>query len=297
MALFEVMAALSASLAIAIPTFMEKVMRPKYEERFSEFTRARREVFFEEFEKASHQIKQTKDEMTPELMETMESLFNEWSQIKTDENKLTTLLKYRKLFFVGWLGVCFLCLLSIQHSEVLIPLTKDVTFGVLTWMFFGVMFLASISYGYDLFNLDEKLSKIKAKTTGETFGQVEPIRGVITAGIVAEGKVEDALKRFKIPFQRNAVIRTEDRRYYADFLIPTAKNPKYLIEVKTRLFSSRVYSTALQFREIKSQIPLKLILISNFKDASPDILEITKKYWDFAIDFEELENLREIIEL
>lgn len=40
MALFDVLTAFSASLVIAIPTFMDKVMRPKYEEQFSEFREA-----------------------------------------------------------------------------------------------------------------------------------------------------------------------------------------------------------------------------------------------------------------
>ncbi|MEJ5327128.1 MAG: hypothetical protein WHU54_02610 [Candidatus Bathyarchaeia archaeon] len=117
MTLFEVMAALSATFALGIPTFMEKVMRPKYEERFSEFREARRDSFIDEFEKALPQLKQAKQELTPEIIETMESLFNEWEEVKSDENKLTVLLNCRKFFFIFWLVSCATSLFAIQYSN------------------------------------------------------------------------------------------------------------------------------------------------------------------------------------
>lgn len=98
MTLFEVMTGLSASFAIGIPTFMDKVMRPKYEERFREFGEARRDSFIDEFEKALPMVKQAKQELTPEVVETMENLFNEWGQVRSDETRLSILLKYRKYF-------------------------------------------------------------------------------------------------------------------------------------------------------------------------------------------------------
>jgi hypothetical protein len=296
MALFETMTAISVSLAIAIPTFMDKVMRPKYEKRFTEFTKARREVFFDEFESAFNQLKQTKEEMTPELIETMEELFNEWSQVKTEVNKLTRLLRLRKFFFVGWLIVAFLCLLSIQYSDVLMAQTKDITFGNISWFFFGLMFIASLYYGYDLFTFDEKLSKIKAETTGEAFGEVEPAKGIIKTGLVAENMVEQTLKKFKIPFSKDVVVRTDERGQWVDFSIPPRK-PKYIIEVKTRIFRSRIYSLSRSLGKIKSELGIKTILISNFRDTSPELLKMAKAYWDFVIDFQELEKLKEIIEL
>lgn len=73
LAIFEVLTAFSASLAIAIPTFMDKVMRPKYEERFGEFRKARRETFFDEFEDAARKLRQTTEEIDPEAVEAMET--------------------------------------------------------------------------------------------------------------------------------------------------------------------------------------------------------------------------------
>lgn len=296
MALFEVMTALSVSLAIAIPTFMDKVMRPKYEGRFSEFRKVRREDFFDEFEDAYRQLKQAKEEMTPETIETMERLFNDWGQIKTDENKLTSLLKLRKFYFIAWLISCVLSLVSIENSETMIPYTNDNlgTFAMLGFLF--MLFFSGV-YCIELFLFDEKLSEFKAKTTGETFGKVESARITVTSILKTIDRVENVLKKFKIPYYKDALLKTNGGGSYVDFAIPTTKNPKYLIEIKARLFHQALYNTSLKYKEIKSQIQVKTILISNFRDASPDLLKLAQAYWDFVVDFQDLEKLREIIEL
>ena len=296
MPLFEVMTGISVTLAIAIPTFMEKVMRPRYEERFSEFTRARREVFFDEFETAFAKLKQSREEMTPDLIDTMESLFNEWGQVRTDETRLTTLLSYRKFFFVGWLLSCVLSLFSIQYSEAVVPYTVR-TLGESTMAFFIIMFLATMWYGWQLFKLDEKLSKFKAKTTGETFGMVEPISVTIATGRQEEHKVAEFLKKLEIPFEQDTAIKVNEQTTYVDFAIPNAKKPKYIIELKMRLIRSRMIVSSLQYRKIKSHTKAKTILISNLARAPKDVLRIVKRYWDYVIDLRDLEKIKDIIKL
>ena len=297
MALFEVMTALSASLAIAIPTFTEKVMRPKYEERFSEFTRARRESFIDEFEDAFNQLKQAKEEMTPEIVETMETLFNEWGQVRTDETKLNTLLSYRKFFYVGWFVSCALCLFSIEFSETLIPMTEDVNLGTVAMTVFVLMLSFSLLYGVDLFILDEKLSKFRAKTTGETYGTTEGLQLALKHYRELDQRVEGTLKKFRISFDKEVVLKTNSMRTHLDYVIPSTKNPKYLIEIKARPRASRIYALSLRFQEIKKQIPVKTILISNFRDVSANMLKLAQEYWDFVVDYEDLDKLKEIIKL
>ena len=294
MTLFEVMTVLTVSLAIAIPTFMDKVMRPKYEERFSEFREARRDVFLDEFENAFNQLKKTKEEMTPEIIETMESLFNEWGQVKSDENKLSTLLRYRKLFYFGWFVSGVLCLFSIEYSETLIPQTR-IPLGNVAIFVFIVIFCLSLWYGYELFELDEKLSKFKTKTTGETFGKAESIGIIMESYRQAESKVENTLKKFGIPFNKNIAMRTNGGVIIPDYVISSKKTPKYLIEVKTRIRSRDIYSLSLRYRAIKTDRPLKKILISNFR--SEEELKYAKAYWDFVIDFQNLDELEKIIKL
>lgn len=297
MTLFEVMSALSATFAIAIPTFMEKVMRPKYEERFSEFREARRDEFIDEFEKALHQLKQSKEEMTPETMETMETLFNEWGQVKADENRLTMLLKYRKIFFIGWFFSCGLSLFSIQYSESMIYQNTNVSLGQFSIAIFCIMLATSVWYGYELFVLDEKLSKTKSKTTGETFGKAESIMSSLETYREAERIVEEALKKFGFPYGKDLNIRAGDYSMVVDFAVPKGA-PKYVIEVKARLTTSvALYHISRRYKELKDRIPVTTILISDFSKVEPVKLRVAQKGFDATIDFQDLEKLKDVIKL
>lgn len=298
MAFFEVMSALSATFAIGIPTFMEKVMRPKYEERFSEFRKARREAFVDEFEKTLPKLKESKEEMTPETVETVESLFNEWGQVKADENTLTMLLKYRKYFFVGWLLSCAVSLFSSQYMDSILIVNPPVTLGQFSSAFFWIMLLASLWYGYKLFIFDEKLSKTKTRTTGESFGRVESIARTLATYHEAEQKVEEALTRLGFPYTKGALVGTESYVMEVDFAVPKGKAPKYVIEVKTRLLSLlSIRLKAVRYKALKSIIPLTTILVSDFSEANPTILKTAEESFDFLVDFQNLEKLKEIIKL
>lgn len=296
MTLFEVMTAFSVSLAIGLPTFMEKVMRPRYEDRFEEFRKARRDAFLDEFESAHRKLKQTKEEIAPETAETMEGLFEKWSQLKSDENRLTRLLYLRKLLYLGWFTVSGLCLSSIQFSESLIGQT-NFNLGEATSFAFIVMFLFSLWYGYSLFDLDDKLSKFKGETTGEIFGKPESVQVTFGAYVELERKVERTLSKYSIPFAKNAMLKTDKGMVTeVDFAVPSSQNPKYVIEIKSKP-RKFLYELSLRFSEIKSTIPFKTILVSDFKGASEDTIKFVQAYWDFIVDFEELDKLKEIIHL
>jgi len=47
-------------------------MRPRYEERFDEYKKTSRETFIEELDDAVTKLKQTKESMPPEIVETMD---------------------------------------------------------------------------------------------------------------------------------------------------------------------------------------------------------------------------------
>lgn len=296
MAIFEVMTVVSVSLAIAIPTFMDKVMRPKYEERFSDFRKARRDTLLDEFEDALNRLRQTDEEMTPETVEKMEKLFEVWGEVKADENRLSKLLSFRKFFFVGWLVVSAVCLPSIQYSESLIGQST-----VRLWQFtaaaFAIMFIASLWYGFGLFSLDEKLSRFKGETTGAKFGKTEEVHVSYASYRSLEQKVEATLKKLKIPYVREAPLKTNGFLMRVDFLVPSRRKPQFAIEVKSRLRTSSVYSLSLRFKELKKDIPLKTILISNFREAHTGMVQVAQTYWDFTVDFEDLDKLGEIIKL
>ena len=295
--MFEAMTAFSVALAIGIPTFMEKVMRPRYEERFEEFRQTRRDTFLDEFENAFGKLKQVKEEIAPETVETMENLFERWGQLKSDENRLTRLLFLRKFLFLGWFAVSGLCLSSIQFSESLIGQT-NVNLGQATGFAFVVMFAFSAWYGYNLFDLDQQLSKFKGENTGATFGRPESVLVTYAAYIELERKVEKTLRKNDIPFAKNVLLKNDKGMMTEiDFVVPSSQNPKYLIEVKSKPRMQSLYELSLRFNEIKSTSPVKTILVSDFKGASENTLKTAQAYWDYVVDFEELDKLKEIIQL
>lgn len=295
MTLFEVMTALSATFAIAIPTFMEKVMRPKYEERFAEFREARRDSFIEEFEKALPKLKQSKQELTPETIETMESLFNEWGQVRTDENRLSVLLKYRKFFFISWFVSCALALFAIEYSTNIIIFNPLLTLGQIAGGFFVMMLFASLWYGYELFILDEKLSKIKSNTTGEQFGKSEPVTARVKLYYTAEKKVEDALVKFGFPYQKDTRFNLENSNIITDFSIPK-EMPKYVIEVKAgRVMDfQRLVRT---YQLLKQKVNVNTILVMDYYILSGGERDFLKKGFDYVLDFTELEKLKDVVKL
>lgn len=202
----------------------------------------------------------------------------------------------RKFFYVGWFLVSGLSLLSIQSSENQIVLTNW-TLGQATLSAFMVMFLASLWYGYNLFDLDEQLSKFKGETSGAVFGKTENVRISLGAYFQLEQKVETVLEKYKIPFAKDALLKTNGIRTEVDFAIPSGQNPKFAIEIKSKPRMSFLYEYSLRFKEIKAAFSLKTILISDFQGASAEAKKVAQAYWDYVVDFEDLDRLKEIIRL
>jgi hypothetical protein len=71
--IFEVLTSASVALGLAIPVFMEKVMRPRYEEQFEQYRKDSRTAFVDELDEAVGQLRQSADSLSPETVEKMES--------------------------------------------------------------------------------------------------------------------------------------------------------------------------------------------------------------------------------
>jgi len=297
--LFEALAAVSATLGLAIPVFMEKVMRPRYEERFDEYRKTNRETFIEELDDAVTKLKQTKESMTPEIVETMESLFSDWGQVKTNESKLDMLLGRRKYLFVGWMLSLILSLFSTEYAEYV--LTGQTTLRQITILVFVLMFFVSCWYVIDLFILDEKLSKFRKPSITEQVRAptVEEYRASMKISRELEAKVENTLIKFHIPFEKEPLYSRKGYFATADFVVPSSKNPKYFIEVKRHLISRRQLDVVSNIaNRLKAGFTgSKTILVTDTLSTPSSLLRIAKEAWDFVIDFTELERIRNIIKL
>jgi len=297
MALYEVLATVAITLGLAIPVFMEKVMRPRYEERFEEFKVTRKADFIDELDKTVQKLKQSKDDLTEEIIDEMGSLYENWEEIVSGENELAWLIRQRKYVFIGCFVAAVLCVFSIDYSGNYVVQSPPLTLGQVAVASFVVMFLWSVYYGYRLFRLDEKLLETKAEKIGSSFAGGVSTREILKSYEVAEGNVSKSLDSLKIPYEKNAKIKSDDKISMVDFIIPSVEKPMYILEVKSKPSSSSIFRISQSYNEIKSQMSLKTILISDFGGKKVALKELAAAYWDYVVDFNELHRLKEIIKL
>ena len=294
---FEALSAASLTLALAIPVFMEKVMRPRYEERFLEFRRSNRESFIEEFEDALTKLRKSREAITPETVNVMEALFDEWGRVKTNENKLDRLLTLRKYFFLGWMVSLILNLFSISYSEY--PLTETLRLGQSATYVFVIVLLASMWYVYDQFSLDDKLSKFRTISFGDDKDGPRKTRAwseLVLRGKEYERMVEKALKESGVSYEKNAVVGESNGMIFdADFVVPKGDRPKYVIEIRSNIrpFASQLGYFLVYLRK---QFPdASTILVSDLATVLPSETETLKLLWDYLVDYRRLEELKKIV--
>jgi len=107
------------------------------------------------------------------------------------------------------------------------------------------------------------------------------------------GQVAQFLNKTGIAFERDVMIKTNGDRAFADFRV-CSKNIEYIIEVLTKPTSQNVYKTSEKYEMYKVLAPAKTILISDFSDNMP-AQEAATTYWDFVVDVNNLDELRQII--
>lgn len=161
MVLYEIMATTSIALALAIPVFMEKVMRPRYEERFEDFRKLLKKNFMSKMANALEAMTKSEDDITPDNFDVMESLFSEWNDVKTNYNKLKGYLGQRKFYFGFWMVSFILSLSSCEYPS--IPLLLGYNLGQVSLIIFFVVLIISGWYVWQLFELDEQLIEYKKK--------------------------------------------------------------------------------------------------------------------------------------
>lgn len=295
MVFYEVLAGASLSLALAIPIFLDKVMRPRYEERFEEFKFQNQMDFVKILQDISDKVRDNKDEFIDRISDEMEKLINAWGYLKSNENKMNKLIEYRKGLFLGWMGTFILNILSIKYGPIKIfNLINQDDFSTLVFMF---MVLISTKYVYDLFKLDDSLSKIKITENKKEQEIVIPkstISSIMSEYITIENMVTKELDGY-VDYMKNVRMKIGDMLYELDIIIPNDKNPKYIIEIKTRLSRQIIRRLNYRFSEIKKNLPhIKLILI--YESTTLTSLKESHETWDYNIPLTKISTLKTIID-
>jgi hypothetical protein len=295
---FEAMLGASVALLLGIPVLLDQIMRPRYEERFEGFKQESNDKFLETLDKALQKIKHAEEKVNPETVEIMETLFANWERVKANENQLQSLISTRKYLFLGWMTSVLLSVFATSYSNVV--LLREFNLGQLSTAVFGLMAALSTFYAMALFSLDDKLAKFKKNPTKQNIVQKASVSRVsssfsVSKGLMMEQEVENILRRFLIPYETG---RYPAKGLHFDFAIPSAENPSYIIEVKTRLmFSSILGDLSQRLNDLKRTNPqVKGIIVTNVGESSPKALKTVKEEW-LILDFLKIEELGQIIKL
>lgn len=290
MVFFELLAAASLSLALAIPVFMDRVMRPRYEERFEEFRQHNRLSFFEAFERALEKFRRAKTSarlLTPEVYQTMEDLFVRWGRVKASENQLDALLRRRKYLFVAWM-ISFGMSVGASGFPDLIIIRPNIRIGDTALWTFILVAVYSVYYVVQLFELDEKVSRFKG--VGPKPTEDMPVLSTTKAGPAVASELErdmaEQLRKANVEFELRP--RMPDAGFIPDFVVPSSKNPKYFIEIKGNV-NRRSTASWLNYesRGLKHRYPTaRTVLIAH--KIPHDIETLLDRGWDFVFDWTEL---------
>jgi len=295
MGFYEFLAGASLSLALAIPVFLDKVMRPRYEERFEEFKHQNQADFIKVLENISDKVRINTDEFIDGISNEMEILINTWGYLKSNENKMNQLIEYRKTLFLGWMSVFIFNILSIKYSDV--KMTNMITQGDFSTLIFFIMILLSTKYVYDLFKLDDSLSKIKIsekKQDSDTVISKNTISSIMSEYKNIELMVTNILDDY-VNYMKNVRMKIGDLDYEFDIVVPNSVNPEYIIEIKKRLSLSTSRHLNYKFGQIKNNLSeIKLLII--YESATLSSLKEMQKIWDYMIPLNKIETLRNIFD-
>jgi len=303
MAFYEVLATVSLTLALAIPTFLEKVMRAGYERRVENYKEDVLEEFRSVFLEAFEEFSEAR-ELTEEIEEKITDVSLLWDGVKSNYHKLENLLKERTYLFLLWMGVFSLCLITIysQSNEIF---SQNVKFDEFTNIIFAILMLGTIYYFYRLLEFDTKLSKYGRKSFEkkidlkvESKSPAEKIDHYKEFIKEKEEFIENYLINNNIEFEKEIAIKN----HRVDYVIPNAQSPKIILELKFRRSKAGlphfIYGSVIStFALIKSDFPkVKTVLITNFNLSKYESrYNDLKKFTDAVFQIEQIEKLEEFI--
>ena len=281
MAFYEVLATVSITLAIGIPTFLEKVMRSGYEKRVDTYRTGLVKEFNDGFTEASEEFSKVKD-ITEEIEVIMDNLFSIWNRSKTNYHKLGWLIQSRIYLFLGWMVVFCCCLLAIYCQDQQIDTLFNIDWKGYSNVLFSFLMIATIMYGVSLFKFDWDLTRysekeLQDKSDKRTEPQLFKSRATSMQDFVTEKKrkIEDYLISQNIKFEKEAMIKNRT----IDFVIPNSKLPEIIIESRfippDRHFPFSFWNRIISlFAIMKNNFPkINTILITNLNEIKSERLK------------------------
>lgn len=273
---------------------MDKVMRPRYDARFEEFRRYNQSQLFVALEKTMDRLgklKKSGELMTPEDFAAMEGLVSLWTLVRENETKKDAILRRRKYLFIYWMISVGLSTAAIEYSTSLIA-APNITIGQAATDIFFLLLAYSVYYGWQIYDLDDKLSKFSG-----TISKPSEFQGLKEGeGLVLENRVSDELTRNKIAFSRRTLVRAREGLFEFDFVIPSVDNAQFLVEVRSSLSIPAGYELARLARQSKSIFPAtKMILITDAKPTKEMLNFLLSRDWYQVFEISDLDQLISLV--
>lgn len=248
---------------------------------------------FELLEKKNLEVEQIrsnpssfKDETLEETSSRLKELSKEIDSIKTFPRYLAIgvgvsfgLFLTNALFCVNWLRL---------YSEPYNPTQND---WILVVLFIFAIGLFGIVGGLGLADVRETM-KIQFKNLAKKKTEIK--EGIMHAPREAEtiAYIKSRLTNFKIDFESNVLIKVSGNLLRPDIMIPSGRNPEYLIEVMAKPNLDMIYRRSTGYEPFKEETGVKTILITDFMGHAPRI-DVAKAYWDFVIDIGDKDDMAE----
>jgi len=105
--------------------------------------------------------------------------------------------------------------------------------------------------------------------------------------------IESNLAALRIDFESNATIKVSGKLFRPDIIIPSKRNPKYLVEVLGRPNADLIYKLAADYHHFKVETGVKTILVANF-EGKVSLKDVAQAYWDFVVDFRDMSDMDEL---
>lgn len=266
-----------AGLVIAFYALLARMSDRIFEKRFDDLENLRKDI---------KQITNTPDAFKKNFEKTTSSL----NAIKKEMKAIKTFPKY-----LGWgVGIDFVLftftaiisyvwLIFDTRSEVLIL----VPFTIALFLFLAVGIIGIYDVAVTMSGYFEKFKNEK-----EAFEK--NITSVQEGGRRIVNEIESIFSNSFIRWARTAVVKVSGITLVPDLVIPNRHNPKFLIEVIAQPSHNILDNLASKYRRIDEE-DIKTIIVSAFKD-NEDYLAIAETYWDYAIDINNLDKIKQIVE-
>ncbi len=303
MPFYEVIATASITLALAIPAFLEKVMRAGYEKRVESYKDGVVQEFRDVFIEAFNEFNEVQA-LTEEIEEKISEVVGMWEEVRTNYHRLEELIKRRIYLTIGWILVFASSIGAIYSNTYNVTLFNTDWAGITNALFVSLL-IVTIIYFYQLLKFDYDLTKynennfeeklVLSRDRTDNMDKIESFREYIKE---KEEIIEKFLSNKNIKFEKEVKINNSR----VDYAIPDSKSPKIIIETKFSRSKSNlphfIYGSVIgHFALIKKDFPeIKTILITNF-----DISKYTARYNDLlkftdsVIDISQIDRLDELI--